>query len=635
MKLFATFLSVVVIFFQLSCNRDEARSENHKKRTIDLYDYINILPGIFSDQGAWFCVDFPDEKKLGLGKSLILSDSNGYFMSEPLIGLSISSGDSYYRFDIQNQYLPGSLIQIGTNIHLKVVIETIYSDHQTVLLKYNIYNLTDSLAHFSVGWELPSFDSIVNTSAVYYDLGNAILEVNFDKEYQLSGLSFSKDKRMNANDTLTGFIAVRHRFKSENFENHQVLLDAESRFKAHDQRWKKYFSSYQKLNNKKQILAAKCIQTLITNWRHPAGELKHAGLFPSYAYSGFHGFWAWDSWKHAVALSKIDQLLAKNQIRSMFDFQNEAGMIPDCIFRDTLIEKHNWRNTKPPLAAWAVYKVYETALDTSFIIEMLPSLIKYHEWWYVYRDHDENGLCEYGSADGTRIAAAWESGMDNAVRFDSASMVYINSTAWTFNQESVDLNAYLYAEKRYLIKLAEIAEQFEVADEFKSDLSNLEQVIQDSFYNSKHQYFFDIRTTDQLHVEVIGPEAWITLWAHVASEEQARGVVAKIMDSDHFNSYLPFPTLSVSHPEFEPERGYWRGPVWIDQAYFALEGMKNYGYEKEYEEMKEKLLNHAEGLLERQTPIYENYDPRNGMALNAPHFSWSAAHFLLLLGEEN
>ena len=32
-------------------------------------------------------------------------------------------------------------------------------------------------------------------------------------------------------------------------------------------------------------------------------------------------------------------------------------------------------------------------------------------------------MCEYGATDGTLEAAAWESGMDNAIRFDGAVML--------------------------------------------------------------------------------------------------------------------------------------------------------------------------------------------------------------------
>lgn len=97
-------------------------------------------------------------------------------------------------------------------------------------------------------------------------------------------------------------------------------------------------SPYIKLSEEKQLLAAKCIQTLINNYRIPHGELKHAGVFPSYHQGYFNGFWAWDSWKHAVALSLFEPEMAKDQVRAMFDFQDNEGMIADAVFADTLLK---------------------------------------------------------------------------------------------------------------------------------------------------------------------------------------------------------------------------------------------------------------------------------------------------------
>lgn len=48
---------------------------------------------------------------------------------------------------------------------------------------------------------------------------------------------------------------------------------------------------------------------------------------------------------------------------------------------------------------------------------------------------------------GQELLRHGESGMDNAVRFDEAVLMKNNDKAWSLNQESVDLNAYLYAEK--------------------------------------------------------------------------------------------------------------------------------------------------------------------------------------------
>jgi putative isomerase len=103
-----------------------------------------------------------------------------------------------------------------------------------------------------------------------------------------------------------------------------------------------------------------------------------------------------------------------------------------------------------------------------------------------------------------------------------------------------------------------------------------------------------------------------------------------MMDPARFFATVPLPTLSMARPEFDPTEGYWRGPVWLDQAYFGVRGLERYGLVEEAGALRARLLEAPEGLGGRG-PIFENYDPRTGEGLNAPHFSWSAAHLLMLL----
>lgn len=270
-------------------------------------------------------------------------------------------------------------------------------------------------------------------------------------------------------------------------------------------------------------LSTKAYLTLQNNWRSPAGELKHAGLFPSYNYEWFHGFWAWDSWKHAVALSKFNPELAQDQIRAMYDFQEENGFIPDCVYRDTKIEKHNYRNTKAPLSAWAVWNSQDGDFDRGFLAEMYPQLVKQHNWWYENRDHDGDGLCEYGSTDGTLIAAKWESGMDNAVRFDSSAILKNKDGAYSLNQESVDLNAYLAAEKYYLSILATNLFKDD-GEKYKAEFESLKLKIQNQFFDEETGWFYDTNLDGTEFIKAMGCEGWIPLWANVASQEQAEAV---------------------------------------------------------------------------------------------------------------
>ncbi|CAK0875346.1 unnamed protein product [Prorocentrum cordatum] len=207
----------------------------------------------------------------------------------------------------------------------------------------------------------------------------------------------------------------------------QFFAEPEGFFRTAAERWDGYLRSTvgdvgSGGPSELQRIAAKAVSTLILNWRGASGTtLLHDGVQPSI--TTFHGFWAWDSWKkHAAALSMFDLELAKSQLRVMFDFQGTSGgkegMVPD---KANLPPEGGqaWGNTKPPLAAWAAWLVYlRGGRDVSFLKEMFPKLEAYHGWWFRFRDHDQNGLCEFGATGNSTQAAKWESGMDNAPRFD-------------------------------------------------------------------------------------------------------------------------------------------------------------------------------------------------------------------------
>ena len=274
--------------------------------------------------------------------------------------------------------------------------------------------------------------------------------------------------------------------------------------------------------------------------------------------------------------------------------------------------------------------IYKQTHDQAFVAEMFDKLYRYHQWWYQDRDHDHNGLAEYGSTDGTREAAAWESGMDNAVRFDDATMVKNHEGAWSLNQESVDLNCYLYMEKVELASMAALIGKPAVAQQLQQEASKLRTQIQQVFFDKASGYFFDVRLGSQSPIRVFGPEGWIPLWTGVATEDQARNVAKVLMDPQKFNTTLPFPTLAKDDPHFAPVTGYWRGPVWIDQAVFAVEGLERYGLIHEAETLRQKLLTNASGLAGVE-PFRETYNPDTGAGQNARNFSWSAAEYFLLM----
>ncbi|WP_462248630.1 MGH1-like glycoside hydrolase domain-containing protein [Ekhidna sp.] len=620
------YLLLLICVLNTGCIDENANSQSLLKPSAILQSQDSTLTDFLFDKGAWFGISL-NENSWGLSAPRILSDSNGYdFRDKVLTGTILINGKEVKPI---NHYYPGSLVQELNSDESQIIFKSIFADHQNAYLALEIKNLSSQSKTYTLNWTTPTPDSI-SSNVLVYDLVNAELIV---KDLSGSVLNLQKEINLNGESQTTLYVNISHRFKDE------ILIKTDTKdlnrlFTNNNKRWSEYHNRYKQLSPSKQILASKCLQTLVNNWRSPIGELAYEGLFPSYDYEWFHGFWSWDSWKHAVALVNFEPELAKNQIRTMYHFQDEHGMIADVVYRDTLLEKHNWRDTKPPLSGWAIRKVFDSTRDTAFVEQLLPKLMKYHSWWYRNRDHNNNGVCEYGSTDGSLVAAGWESGMDNAVRFDDAKIIQVNQSAWSLNQESIDLNAYLYFEKTQIAYLQYALENDDIASQFIKDADALKIKIQNHFFDSDHGYFFDISTDKSQHIDVYGPEAWTALWTELATMEQAKLVVNKITDDNHFNTFVPFPTLSADHPKFDPLNGYWRGPVWLDQAYFALDGMDKYGFEKEYIELVEKLFNNAQGLSQKGVPIRENYHPTTGEGLNANHFSWSAAHILMLLEKE-
>ena len=612
-------------------------------------DTSNVELSCFSDLGAWHAYALPEKSKdFGSFTGPLLMDMKGEWLANSFAQLQLSENGKKIALDSSKasiRYYPGMLQQVFETGGLKIVLKLIFVSNRESLLQLEMTNLSAVKRTIGMSWT----GTALLSSARLQKMPDGLLvrfahnrhrfEIMYQGDQQedirLNGNSYktkSRDMVLQPGEQVATSQVHRYFLHADEQAAATARYDFAAEMKKNETRWdgylEKYFSSAPGLDEAKQRLAVKSIITLLTNWRSKAKDLLHDGVFPSVNYQGFYGVWSWDSWKQAVALSYFHPALAQENVLCMFDYQDEHGMVADCIYTDK--GENNWRDTKPPLSAWAVLQIFEQSNDADFVKEIYPKLVKYHQWWYDNRDHDQNGLCEYGSTDGTRVAAAWESGMDNAVRFDNAVMIKNNNHAWSLNQESVDLNAYLYAEKLYLAELALILQQPGEATQWKKEAGSLGSLVNKQFFDEDKGYYYDKLFDKQDLITVEGTEGWIPLWAGIAGKRQADKVVTIMADRAKFNTHVPLPTFTADHPKFNPGNGYWRGPVWLDQFYFGVEGLKKYGYAPLAGEFVGRLWKNADGLL-GDKPIRENYHPLSGEGLNAINFSWSAAHILMLL----
>ncbi len=614
----------------------------------------------FSDKGAWFAYGLLDKSAIkgGFAGPFLMTEQDGVWLSSSFVSLNLLDKQKNNSIDwrtslIYQHSYNSHLEQVFQNKTLKIKQQLVFLSGNSALQKtlitncssktltlFPVYNAKLFLDNIKLSKEglVLKITSTKSTAIGYIQFLNTPASIEITKNGYHASLKKLVLKPNQTTEILTSqtFIFPQYSWQTESERIKKSTFNTVLKKTQEEKEGQlTHLINCKKTIYKDQIysdLIAKLELTLQNNTRIAAQDLKHAGLFPSYHYKWFHGFWAWDSWKHAVAVVNYDPELAEDQIRAMFDYQEPSGFIPDCIYRDTIAEPNNYRNTKPPLAAWAVWKIYRRTGDLSFLKELYPKLKAYHLWWYKERDNDHDGLCEYGSTDGSLIAAKWESGMDNAVRFDSSKLLKNEKRAFSLNQESVDLNTYLFAEKNYLSKIAEVLNLTNDAAKWHNEAVILKKKIRKQFWDTDSGWFYDSNLAGTaLLKNDMGCEGYIPLWAGIATNKQAKAIMENMMNPKTFNTFVPLPTLAANDPKFNPDRGYWRGPVWLDQSYFAIAGLEKYGYTKEAYFLADKLLHNAEGVLQMGKPIRENYQPNTGKGLESINFSWSAAHYLLLL----
>lgn len=628
-------LTAVVAGFTAACNPASENIPTGKR-----YEFNNILDiaytpdtltrcrGWFTDAGSWMGFTLPqkDHWVNGFCGPFSLDMNRRQWMAQSAVTVGYADQANVIFTPDSTCYFPGELYLSASSEEGKIIQRLNFLDASTALLRiHSDAGKELSLTASQWGKEI-QVQTDQNTVIARHPSGE-IVALTFTPDVSVKGTDNNYQAKINGSERDT-YVAISfytgEKELSAGLQKAQLALsNPQEGLKANKERWEGYLTKILRKDMKPEYdrIAVKAVVTLISNWRTHRGGLLHEGIVPSHAAYYFVGFWAWDTWRFSAALAKFDPELAKDNIRAMFDYQQPDGMIIDCIYTDPA--ENNARDSKPPLVSWAVDEIFTHTNDTAFISEMYPQLMAYYKWWYNKRDHNRNGMCEYGSTDGTLEAAAWESGMDNAIRFDDAKMLKNNGAedAWSMDQESVDLNAYLALECKLLKKFASILGVTFDGPDYSSQVA-------DYFFDKEKGFFFDRRLKDGSFIQEPGCEAYTPLWTEVATADQVKAMLPLLTDTAKFSTYIPFPTVAADNPKYNP-RGYWRGPIWLDQTYFAIRGLRNYGYNKMADEYTLQVFDRLQGLKEG-APIHENYGTHTGELLKAPHFSWSSSHLLML-----
>ena len=360
-------------------------------------------------------------------------------------------------------------------------------------------------------------------------------------------------------------------------------------------------------NERDKRLLLRCYENILANVTPAEGMpwSPYRGICPGRG-KYFPGVWNWDTAFHAMCVSRWDPALAVEALRAFMQYQREDGMFADVARANGTVEDIS---SKPPVLATSVLLTYQRSGDKEFLKESVERLKRNVVFWETARCKD--GLFFYDAEIEDPKArdtyARWESGWDDSVRWDRDILALY----------PIDLQCYMVMFYRALATMEEILGGS--TTDFKKKEITLTEKINELFFDEEKGIYTDIFKKDHAHSNVYSPACFMPLYIMVAPTLRAKR--AAEFARAHF--YPAMPTVAYDDPAYVGH--YWRGHTWLNVAYFAIKGLKQYGFDELADGMRNTILDFA---AKNEDGIYEKYDADTGEGKGCPCFSWSSAFIM-------
>jgi hypothetical protein len=397
--------------------------------------------------------------------------------------------------------------------------------------------------------------------------------------------------------------------------------------------------------------------------------------------------WSWDSgWIVYGYCAMNETIKAENEIRSLFKYQWENGLLPSIIFHNIkdinyfpgpniwdlknnayhLTKNYNTTGiVQPPIHSLACLKIFKTNRNLSFLSEIYPKLLKWHKYLYNERDLLDEGL--------VYIRHPWESGMDNSPIWDE-SLNRIKIIDYKYSSMRIDNKKVNEKERptdltyeRYL-KLIEIFKSQKFNE--KLIFANSEFIIQDVLFNTlllesnkalieianilkyendinllnywtnkteksielklfKNDFFydFDLKANKLINIKSI---SGLTPIIFSKKSPNILEILKKnflVIENNNFN----ISSLDRKNIKFDPIN-YWRGPMWINLSWLILSGVKKLDINL-YNEIKKNCIKKINDIGYYE--YFNSEDTQNNLSsgIGDNSFSWTAALMICMLKE--
>ncbi len=321
----------------------------------------------------------------------------------------------------------------------------------------------------------------------------------------------------------------------------------------------------------------------------------------------YRGVWNWDAAFHALAISRWDAKLAREQIQVFLDRQLPSGGFDDVVWEKAgAVEAFG----KPPVLPWVAAIIDRRCPDDEYLKRVYPKFAANAKFWERKRGGEKEGLFHYGGS-GPNMEAGW----DDSVRWDHGC-----DNLWT-----IDLNCYMIMAYRSLAYMADRLGLPGPRRQWLAKADALGKRVNEALWSDAEKAYVDRDRTTKKFSGVLTPASFMPLYVAVATPERAAAMHRLAKDPKKF--FPGFPSVAYDNPQFKSD-GYWRGPAWLNINYMALVGLKRYGYKETAQACREQLLAWCQ---QNQDYLWEYYDSKSGKGKGAPQYGWTAAFVIELI----
>ena len=257
----------------------------------------------------------------------------------------------------------------------------------------------------------------------------------------------------------------------------------------------------------------------------------------------------------------------------------------------------------PPLLAWAEWEYFQISGDLERLQRVLTPLAKHYAWWMTYQRR-KNGLY-------------WNTGMGEGMDDSPRNVLAYYTMSAAAEQALAALS---------LRRIAQVVGRQDLAAFFESEHAELGKLINERFWDDKHQIYND-RTQDGRFITELQPgdlcKHGFIFWpliAEVSNGKGTVGLVAELTNRKSFNRSSGVPSLSADSKGYSKDGQYWKGSVWPPIQSIVQEGLRVHNQWPLAREIAERYLQALLEAFKHEQTITENLEPDNPIGHGAREF---------------